>query len=121
MIVLLLNYSMSWCQNDTILSTGKLEQDSVLVPISALRVANAKMIELKYEKAINENLRQVVRNDSAIIDALENNILACIYKKEQQEVDYEKELAIIKRQRNTAIEIGSCSTALLIALLIILL
>lgn len=121
MIVLLLNYSISWCQNDTILSTGELEQDSVLVPISALRVANAKMIELKYEKDINENLRQVVRNDSAIIDALENNILACIYEKEQQEVDYEKELAIIKRQRNTAIGIGSGSSAVLLTILLLIL
>ena len=121
MIVLLLNYSISWCQNDTILPTGELEQDSVLVPISALRIANAKMIELKYEKDINENLRQVVRNDSAIIDALENNILACIYEKEQQEVDYEKELAIIKRQRNTAIGIGSGSSAVLLTILLLIL
>lgn len=121
MIVLLLNYSISWCQNDTILSTGELEQDSVLVPISALRVANAKMIELKYEKNINENLRQIIRNDSTIINALENNILACIYEKEQQEVDYEKELAIIKRQRNTAIGIGSGSSAVLLTILLLIL
>lgn len=121
MIVLLLNYSISWCQNDTILPTGELEQDSVLIPISALRIANAKMIELKYEKDINENLRQVVINDSAIINALENNILACIYEKEQQEVDYEKELAIVKRQRNTAIGIGSGSSAVLLTILLLIL
>lgn len=121
MIVLLLSYSISWCQNDTIFSTGELEQDSVLVPISALRVANAKMIELKYEKDINENLRQVVRNDSTIINALENNILACIYEKEQQKVDYEKELAIIKKQRNTAIGIGGGSSAVLLTILLLIL
>ena len=122
MLILLSTYSISWCQNDTILSTGVVEQDSVLVPIQALRVANAKMIELKYEKAINENYRQTIELDSAIINALENNLYNCALKLEEQINSCDKEITKIKRQRNTAIGVGTgTSTALLIILLLILL
>ena len=119
--MLLLSYSISWCQNDTIPSTGVVEQDSVVIPISAIKVANAKMIELKCQKEENENLRQIIKVDSVLIDALENNILACIYEKEQQEEYYENTIHKLKKQRNIAIGAGSCSTTLLIALLILLL
>lgn len=122
MLILLSTYSISWCQNDTILSTGVVEQDSVLVPIQALRVANAKMIELKYEKAINKNYRQTIELDSAIINALENNLYNCALELEEQINSCDEEITKIKRQRNTAIGIGSgTSTALLIILLLILL
>lgn len=122
MLILLSTYSISWCQNDTILSTGVVEQDSVLVPIQALRVANAKMIELKYEKAINENYRQTIELDSAIIDALENNLYNCGLELEEQINICDEEITKIKRQRNTAIGVGTgTSTALLIILLLILL
>lgn len=122
MLILLSTYSIIWCQNDTILSTGVVEQDSVLVPIQALRVANAKMIELKYEKAINENYRQTIELDSAIINALENNLYNCALELEEQINSCDEEITKIKRQRNTAIGIGSgTSTALLIILLLILL
>lgn len=122
MLILLSTYSISWCQNDTILSTGVVEQDSVLVPIQALRVANAKMIELKYEKAINENYRQTIELDSAIINALENNLYNCALELEEQITTCDEEITKIKRQRNTAIGVGTgTSTALLIILLLILL
>ena len=122
MLILLSTYSISWCQNDTILSTGVVEQDSVLVPIQALRVANAKMIELKYEKAINENYRQTIELDSAIIDALENNLYNCGLELEEQINICDEEITKIKRQRNTAIGLGTgTSTALLVILLLILL
>lgn len=122
MLILLLTYSISWCQNDTIPSTGVVEQDSVLVPIQALRVANAKMIELKYEKAINENYRQTIELDSKIINALENNLYNCALELEEQINTCDKEITKIKRQRNTAIGVGTgTSTALLVILLLILL
>ena len=50
MILLLLTYSTSWSQNN-------IEQDSVLVPLSAIKVANAKMIELEYEKQLNRQFQ----------------------------------------------------------------
>lgn len=122
MIVLLLTYSISWCQNDTILSTGVVEQDSVLVSIQAIRVANTKMIELKYEKAINENYRQTIELDSAIINALENNLYNCALELEEQINVCDEEINKIKRQRNTAIGVGTgTSTALLVILILILL
>lgn len=122
MLILLSTYSISWCQNDTILSTGVVEQDSVLVPIQALRVANAKMIELKYEKAINETYRQTIELDSKIINALENNLYSCALELEEQINTCDEEITKIKRQRNTAIGVGTgTSTALLVILLLILL
>ena len=80
MIVLLFSCSISWCQNDTIWDQGDCpnddwaswSNDNVLIHIEAIRVANAKMIELKYEKQINENLREVIRIDSTIISSLNN-------------------------------------------------
>lgn len=107
MIVLLSICSTSWSQNDTI-----TKQDSALIAIPALRVANAKMIELKYEKQINENLREIVRTDSVLIDALNSSISYC-------EVQAEKEIAAIKKERNVAIVAGTGASIVLLILLII--
>lgn len=51
------------------LSTGDVVQpnDSVLISYDDLRLANSKLIELEYEKQINNNLRSVIYNDSIII------------------------------------------------------
>ena len=71
-MIVLLNYSMSWCQNNsaTISSTGELtaSPDSVLIAFDDLRKANTKLIELSYEKDINKNLRQIIVNDSVIAE-----------------------------------------------------
>lgn len=50
--------------------TGGREQpsDSVLIAYSDLKVVNAKLIELEYEKQINNKLRDIVSNDSVIIN-----------------------------------------------------
>lgn len=116
MILLLWTCSTSWCQSnlyDSIPLTGEeMQTDSVLVPISALRVANAKMIELKYEKEINEQLRRLVQTDSNIIDALSTNLTAC-------EMNTEIKVAEIKKQRNIAIGAGSGTSLLFLILLII--
>lgn len=65
-MILLLSYSKSWCQNNaTIPSIGG--RDSVLVSYDDLRKANAKMIELKYEKQINDSLRNIINNDKIVI------------------------------------------------------
>ena len=71
-MIVLLSYLNSWSENDAMLSpTGEVTKDSVLVAIDDLRVANAKMIELKYEKEINRNLREIVKNDSIAIEGLQ--------------------------------------------------
>lgn len=55
--------------NQYIPSTGGLvNQDSVNVSIDDLRIVNSKLVELKYEKEANKILRNIVHNDSCIID-----------------------------------------------------
>ena len=70
-MIVLLNCSTSWCQNDntTISSTGGLtaKSDSILIAYDYLRKANAKMVELKYEKEINDSLLSIIANDEIII------------------------------------------------------
>ena len=72
------------------------------IPISYIRAANAKMIELKYEKEINSNLRNIIINDSIIIDELNNTII-------KNENIYKKNISKVKKERNISygISIGS--------------
>lgn len=116
MILLLWTCSTSWCQSnfpDSIPLTGEeMQTDSVVVSISALRIANAKIIELKYEKEINKNLKDCIQNDSILIDALSNNLSAC-------EMNTEIKVAEIKKQRNIAIGAGSGTSLLFLILFII--
>ena len=54
--------------NCTYLSTGGVViEDSVLVSYNDLRLANSKLIELDYEKKINNKLRSIITNDSIVI------------------------------------------------------
>ena len=112
MIVLVSNYSTSWSQSD-IPSTGELSKsDSVFVSLQAIKIANAKMIELKYEKEINKHYLDVICADSIIIDGLHNNA-------EYNKINYEKEIKYITKQRNIAITIGSATNLLLFMLLLL--
>lgn len=106
MILLLLTYSTSWSQNN-------IEQDSVLVPLSAIKVANVKMIELEYEKQLNRELLELSSNDSILIDALYTNAT-------NDAIVYENNIKKVKNQRNMAITIGSSSSLILLFLLILL-
>ena len=108
-MIVLLSCSTSWCQNNsaTISSTGELiaSPDSVLVSFNDLRKANAKMVELKYQKEINDSLRSIIKNDDIIIREYSCNIDAL-----------KKQIKQVKRQRNLAIGGGifaTLSTALL--------
>ena len=73
-MIALLGYSINLSANNTDidslhLSTGDVVQpnDSVLISYDDLRLANSKLIELEYEKQINNNLRSVIYNDSIVI------------------------------------------------------
>ena len=104
--IVLLSCSKSWSENSIILSTGGVS-DSVLVAVDDLRAANAKMIELKYEKEINADLRQIVKNDSVVVNAL------------KQEVNYNQaQSKKYKKQRNV---VGGAGIGVLILLVISLL
>lgn len=98
-MIVLLGYSINLLANNTNvdslhLSTGDVVQpnDSVLVSYDDLRLANSKLIELEYEKQINNNLRSVIYNDSIVIR--DYQIL-----NERINKDYKK----VIRQRNIAI------------------
>lgn len=104
-MIVLLNCLSSWSRNDASSSfMGEVTTDSVLVSIDDLRVANAKMTELKYEKEVNLSLKEIVKNDSIAINALrEEN-----YINKAQLKDY-------KKQRNI---LGGVSIGTLILLVI---
>lgn len=100
-------YDSISCYSDTIIK----HCDSVIVSVDALRIANTKMIELKYQKEINANLQEVIRVDSVLISSFESNLFA-IKKQAKEEIDN------MKKQRNKAIAIGSASSSILLILLI---
>ena len=98
-MIALLSYSMNSLANegDTIPSTGR--QDSVLIAYDDLRKVNGKLIELEYERNINEHLRTIISNDSIAINNLRNSIYRI-------NSDCERNTKRIKRQRNIAGGIG---------------
>ena len=102
-MIVLLSCSTSWCQNDntTISSTGELtaSHDSVLIAFDDLRKANAKMVELKYEKEINDSLRSIIKNDDAIMREYRSNVDAL-----------KKQITQAKKQRNLAVRGGLLAT-----------
>lgn len=76
--IALLSYSTSWSRSSGVdcinSSTGGLDDDSVIIAISDLRIANSKMIELEYEKEINRKLKEVVESDSVTIQLLKEDV-----------------------------------------------
>lgn len=102
-MIVLLSCSISWCQNDnaTISSTGELiaSPDSILIAFDDLRKANAKMVELKYEKEINDSLRSIIKNDDAIMREYRSNVDAL-----------KKQIIQAKKQRNLAVGGGLLAT-----------
>ena len=110
--IVLSSYSISWSKNDndTIPSKGELtvRTDSVLVSFDDLRKANAKMVELKYEKEINDSLRSILTNDDKIIGEYRRNYDAV-----------KKQITQVKRQRNIAVGGGFLATLSLVIALIV--
>ena len=110
-MIVLLSYSTSWSKNDsdTIPSTGELtvSTDSILIAVDDLRKANAKMVELKYEKETNKALREIVENDDRIIREYNNKTNAL-----------EKQITQVKKQRNYAAGGGLVVTILLVIAII---
>ena len=70
---MLLTCGTSWSNNPSNIFYGGTP-DSVLVSYDDIRAANAKMIELQYEKLKNQNLVQIVDNDSIIIESLKTKV-----------------------------------------------
>ena len=69
--IALLGCSTNLLANDADnIPTGEVveQTDSVMIAYDDLRIVNSKLVELDYEKQINANLRQVITNDSIIIN-----------------------------------------------------
>ena len=76
-MIALLSYSTSWCQSNasispTVEQCGK--SDSVLISHADIRIVNSKLIQLKYEKEINDSLKVIINNDDKIIKEYDNNV-----------------------------------------------
>ena len=113
-MIVLCHCSTSWSRNkkvfkpDTIPSISSTgERDSTLISFDDLRIVNSKLIELKYEKQINQTLRDIISNDSVAIDNLNRRIR---YSDDAHRTAIRK----VKRQRNAAIGGGLGLVGLLI-------
>ena len=91
--------------NDTIPPIG--ENDSVKVAISDLRKANAKLVELKYEKEKNNKYREIIENDSIVVSELSSEII-------KLKENYDKDTKALKRERNILGAVGLGTTICLI-------
>lgn len=103
-MIVLLSYSINSLSKSSTSFTGRIEQDSVTVAISDIRKANAKLIELTYEKDINKNLRQIIRNDSVLAE-----------QARQRYILLDRSCKKVTRQRNVAY----CGVGATIVLLIL--
>ena len=89
-MTVLLSYSTNLLANNSDIDslhsfTGDVDypKDSVLISYDDLRLVNSKLIELDYEKQINTNLRNIITNDSIVIQNYQglNNRINKDYKK----------------------------------------
>lgn len=103
-MTVLLSCSINSLSKSSTSSTGRIEQDSVTIAISDIRKANAKLIELSYEKDINKNLRQIIRNDSVLAE-----------QARQRYILLDRSCKKVTRQRNVAY----CGVGATIVLLIL--
>lgn len=109
--IALLSYSINLsASNDSNFLTGELQElnDSVTISYNDLRIANSKMVELEFQKEMNEKLLQIIANDNKII----TNYAELNSKLNSQCKEYIK-------QRNIVIGVGSGIIAALITGLII--
>ena len=103
-MIALLSYSINLYANDYhISSTGEVvQEDSVFISYNDLKVVNGKLIELKYEKETNNVLRNIIRNDSLIIDTLTTDNIRLISNVQTLNKSNNK----YKKQRNVGFGIG---------------
>lgn len=115
MTVLLLTFSMNLLANevDSVHSpfTGvRVSDNYALVSYDALRIANAKMVELDYEKEINKNLKEIIINDSIIINQYKQYI-------EVEEVEHKAEVKKLKKELCVT---GGCGIGCFIILILVI-
>lgn len=108
-MIVLLGYSTSSLADNSPInsSTGGVTEDSILVSYDDLRKANAKLVELEYEKDINKNLKDIIKNDSVAIDGLRTEVDRVTRESREQ-------IRKSKRERNLVGGLGIVSVILLI-------
>ena len=106
-MIVLLSYSINSSSKVYIPFTGGIEHDSIKVAIDDLRKANTKLIELSYEKDINKNLRQIIKNDSVLAE-----------QARQRYILLDRSCKQIKKQRNIAY-CSACATIMFLILSLI--
>uniref|UniRef100_A0AAU8MIC7 Hemolysin Xhl n=1 Tax=Geladintestivirus 3 TaxID=3233135 RepID=A0AAU8MIC7_9CAUD len=106
-MIVLLSCSIDSSSKSYIPFTGRIEKDSVTIAISDIRKANAKLIELQYEKDINKNLRQIIVNDSILAEQARQRYLVL-----------DRSCKKVKKERNAAF--GGASVAILLLILSLL-
>lgn len=62
-----INITCSHLSTGGVVVKDTIIEDSVLISYNDLRLANSKLIELDYEKKINNKLRSIITNDSIVI------------------------------------------------------
>lgn len=82
-----------------------------IVPYDALRIANAKMVELEYEKEINNNLKKIIIEDSITIKNLKNYI-------ETANINHNEEVKTLRKRFFIS---TSCGAGVLVLLILSLL
>ena len=114
--IALLSCSINLYANDYhISSTGEVvKEDSVLISYNDLKAVNSKLIELKYEKETNNVLRNIIRNDSLIIDTLTIDNLRLTSEVKTLNKSNKK----YKKQRNVGFGIGIAGIITTILILI---
>ena len=104
-MIVLLSCGKSWSRIPP--STGGFIDDSVLVSINDIRVANAKMISLNYEREINKTLRQRINTDSCTILLLKESI-------EDSDRRHQMDVKKLKQERNICGGVSILSILLLV-------
>ena len=105
-MIVLLSCSINSSSKNLSLLQGS-SPDSVTVAVADLRKANSKLIQLSYEKDINSKLRQIVKNDSVLIEQTRQE---CVLLRRQSKK--------VKTQRNVAVGGAAAAIVLLILSLI---
>lgn len=67
-MIVLLSCSINSSSKSMIPFTGRDANDSIKIAINDIRKANAKLIQLEYEREINNKLRQASKLDSVAIE-----------------------------------------------------
>lgn len=88
-MIVLLSYSINSLANNPHSSTGVVEQ-RISIGLDTIRIINSKLIELNYQKDINNKLNDIIKNqediiyqDSIAIKHLYDNNEHCVEVKEK--------------------------------------